>query len=551
MRLVLVYAIALVVLLAPGLVFSRYGLLDKRPDAPRRLAGAILVACLLAYAAFWIYFLTPIRGRLFSVATYTLCAALGTRQMLGARRGRMPDRQLLSVLLLMLVGGLLYLSLLSLYVDSRGLTIVAEYRFFSSALPPDNQIPFLFARNLSLGIDPRVLLPPWHSSDRPPLQAGFILLLWPLVARVEPKDVAYQAVATGLQLFWIPAVWYLSRVLGASAGATRTMFLVLLFSGFAFLNSVFAWPKLLAGSLGVLACCYLLDRGSGSLVRRLTLASVAFALALLAHGGAAFTLPAILVCAWAALKEHPSNQRRATAALVGLAAFLALVAPWMAYQHFYDPPGDQVLKANLAGVDPPDPRPLMTALSDAYRSLSFGDLVQSKWRNVTTLFSQWTTDIWDSSDAWRHAEFRFLIRALGLLNISWLLLPGFRANAQQDVATARRLIAWGITLSLMFWIGAMFTPGTTIVHLGSYATVLMLFVVLALPLSRLSRPAQWALIAAQVLSFVVVWVLTAPTGRSWWDGAAVNPGMAVTAMASGAGLILIAARGVFSSAPEQ
>ncbi|WP_225852883.1 hypothetical protein, partial [Haemophilus parainfluenzae] len=65
--------------------------------------------------------------------------------------------------------------------------VIANTRFLpGGSLPPDNILPYLFAERLYHGIDPRPLLGEWQSSDRPPLQAGLLLLQALLTGLVFP-----------------------------------------------------------------------------------------------------------------------------------------------------------------------------------------------------------------------------------------------------------------------------------------------------------------------------------------------------------------------------
>ena len=60
----------------------------------------------------------------------------------------------------------------------------------------------------------------WLSSDRPPLQTGFALLLWPLW-HAGGRQLGYQLLATGLEACWLPALWVLLRVRGVRPAGLR------------------------------------------------------------------------------------------------------------------------------------------------------------------------------------------------------------------------------------------------------------------------------------------------------------------------------------------
>ena len=58
----------------------------------------------------------------------------------------------------------------------------------------------------------------WLASDRPPLQTGFTLLLWPLWSVAD--RAGYQFLGTVLQAAWLPALWVVFRACGVSVRRT-------------------------------------------------------------------------------------------------------------------------------------------------------------------------------------------------------------------------------------------------------------------------------------------------------------------------------------------
>ena len=83
---------------------------------------------------------------------------------------------------------------------------------------PDNVIPLFFAAKVvthaPLG---GYLLGDWLSSDRPPLETGFVLLQWPQWYP-SGREGDYQFLGTVLQSAWLPALWVAFRVRGVPAG---------------------------------------------------------------------------------------------------------------------------------------------------------------------------------------------------------------------------------------------------------------------------------------------------------------------------------------------
>jgi len=104
-------------------------------------------------------------------------------------------------------------------------------------------------------------------------------------------------------------------------------------------NSIFTWPKLLAGSLGAVGLSLLVFEKPSITVGHW--AGIAVGTSLLP------TQPWHCIYAFG----HFLCQKRFfpgwKIALAGTSATLVLLVPWTAYQHFYDPPGNRLLKWEL------------------------------------------------------------------------------------------------------------------------------------------------------------------------------------------------------------
>jgi len=201
--------VALLLFLTPGLPIAarlvRAGILAERWLVPTATA----FSCLAGYLTFWAYFLRPIFGVCFAMGS--LLAGV-TAILVDLVRGGVA-RQLLSSptvrtpVLLMGSVCLFYLSLsyaIDLEVPFGGQSRV---RFFEFTLAIDNEIPYYFADRLYNGLDPRELVGEWHSSDRPPLQAGLILMQLPL-GRLLGKPLEYSLIlGSVLQCCWVPVAW--------------------------------------------------------------------------------------------------------------------------------------------------------------------------------------------------------------------------------------------------------------------------------------------------------------------------------------------------------
>lgn len=292
-----------------------------------------------------------------------------------------------------------------------------------------------------------------------------------------------------------------------SKGVPVLVVLLCLTSGFFFFNSVFAWPKLLAGSLGALAFAllYFEERTRTSWL----LASAAMAVALLAHGGVAFSLVPLGIVAVIRRRSFPGL----TTLALCLAIFGALYVPWMAYQHIYDPPGDRVLKWMIAGVIPVDSRGFPRALADSYQEAGTSGIVHNKVENLTTLFyAPDKNQLYGGSilGTLRDLEFRYTFFGLGILNIGWLLLLPQLANKQRlrTLNLPRLQIGLVISaLSLAVWVVGMFGPGTTIIHQGSYLTMLLLYACLGMLFMTLRSSYIRAIAIGKIAYFGIVWIV--------------------------------------------
>jgi hypothetical protein len=97
----------------------------------------------------------------------------------------------------------------------------------------------------------------------------------------------------------------------------------------------------------------------------------------------------------------------------------------------------------------------------------------------------------------------------------------------------------GLALAaILTWVVLMFGPGSTVVHQGSYATVLLLFVSLSAWLATLPGLWPYAILTLQAALFAWGWVLTSPAN----DFGPVNVFMTPVTIGLLALLFLVAAR---------
>jgi len=534
LQVVPLYLISLFLFLGPGLLVAVR--LVAGGYCAKRLVVivAITISAGLGYLTFWMYFAGPVLGLMASVSILlaTFAAYAWMRWRGDSIVWRSHDLRL--PILAMTLIGLFDLCLTYAFDLPTGPEgeVQARMRYMDWLLPCDNLLPFFLAQHLEQGTDPRHLPGGWQSSDRPPLQSGLFLLQRPL-SRFLPfaATLHYSVAGLAFQSSWIAALWGLLRCARMPKRRVLSVLSLLSFTGFTVVNTSYAWPKMLAGALAILPVTLVLSatRQTGMPVRsasvlvpptaRTILICSAAALALLAHGGAAFTLFPLGV-----LLLLPRHWPGAWRLLMGTAIISLFLLPWLAYQRYYDPPGDRLLRAHLANAGP-DPQSLLEAIGDAYRGTVLR-IAWHKWQNIRVLFLErmdvlfgapWipgaSAGFFDFA-AWRRMEFHNLFAAMALLNAGWIVVLanslGFRKWNDASLAFAtQRLLPFAL-FALMFWILAMFGPGTTIIHHGAYGTFLLLFAVLATGLTALRPWLCHGILVMQVGWFFLVWIITSP-----------------------------------------
>jgi hypothetical protein len=499
---------------------SAMSLLRNRDEIPRPLiplASFALVA-LAGYGVFWVFSASAPAGKAVVWIIVAGCAWRGI-QLSPSSPEDTTDRSD-SGLPLFLMGavGLLYFGLLTLYGSDRTLSDLAAHRFIDNLIY-DNELPHIFANRLLYGGDSRHLLFGWWlSTDRPPLQTGCDLLLaYPIVALGVSFETASQAAGIWMQLLWICAAWGWLRILRFSPRGSALIIALLAPASFFLLNTVFVWPKLLSAALLLGAFSIWLTSGSHGPERpsRSAAWGMLAGLSYLAYSGAAFSL-----LAWAPLAALRPGARRLGAWVPGAAAFMALVLPWIAYQHFYNPPGNTLVKMHLAGVDGYDTRGIWQALGDAYRSKGTATLILNRVANVETLFAgnwhDWALFRGADLASRRNAEYYGLFAALGWWNLGFIAIGALAISARRVRPAAPEvnglLLSSGwCVLTLVVWVLLLFRPGAAVIHQGSYACVLLLFLCLAAALRRTSPTVFWLVAIGGIVEFAQVWIPANPS----------------------------------------
>ncbi|MGI9071325.1 MAG: hypothetical protein ACR2JB_08425 [Bryobacteraceae bacterium] len=454
----------------------------------------LVVLGISGYLAFWLWFISPQLGRLFSLClpiASVLILILTLKRIDAA--GRSTLRALLVPLALTGSAALLVVSTGFLFGGVDYPSETARTRF-SHPLPPDNEIPFLFAEGLRNGKVPRPLLAEWRSSDRPPLQTGIVLSQ--CVYLQHPRKLQYTIISVILQSLWIFALWLFLEAFDLNSKSIALALAVCLFSGFVFLNSFYVWPKLLAAAYMLAASAVLLaDRFTVALSKTTftpLLAAVLVAFGVLAHGASVFAVLGLALTI-IALKRRITLS---SLILIGVGVF-CLYLPWMLYQKLYDPPGDRLLKWHLAGVIAVNSQSFIQAFTTTYKDLTFHQFLNNKLANLETvadhqreywhsilqlmreltrggsrnsaLIAQATADL-------RALGFFFFVPSLGFLVIGPLsLLVGIRRRYRSREWKAGGIAWLYVAFTTAVWCLLIFLPGSTVLHTTAYVMVLLAF----------------------------------------------------------------------------
>lgn len=503
-------------------------------SVPLLLAIALAASGGVAILEFWLFYADPLIGK--SGAYFF---ALGSAMVIGWCLWEGVDRAVLTALatpfaLWALASG--FVLFLGFLHGGSGLGDIAANTRFSHELPTDNDIPRFFADYFYLhghhGTPPP--FGDWLSSDRPPLQVGYVLAERPFG---WDAGLHYEVLGVVVQQLWVFGMWAL---LCAAKLRPRTRGLVALaaiVSDVAIVHGFFVWPKLIAAAF-LLAGLALVLCEDWPRLRREPLGGALFAalvgLAMLAHGSSAFfALPLVAVALWG----RPSWSWIGTAVAVGI----VLLGSWSAYQRYADPPGDRLVKWQLGGSLEIDDRGALETVVDGYREEGLGGTLHNKWTNVTTLVEQGEVehDVSDAVDFAGEGHFGKaimavrLVRFFGLFPLLGLLLIGPLAMLVSRLRGRPRGPDWRFAVfgigffaaACLCWVLLMFggPNASTIVHQGSLAVPLLGIFACVAGACAVDVRLGAGLVAANVALVLLLYVpaLTPPAGSTYSPVAAL------------------------------
>jgi hypothetical protein len=503
-------------------------------SVPLLLAIALAASGGVAILSFWLFYADPLVGK-----TGSYFFAFGSALVIGWCLREGVDRALLFALATPFAlwsfasGFVLFLGYLH---GGSGLGDVTAVTRFSHELPTDNDIPRFFADYFYLhghhGTPPP--FGDWLSSDRPPLQVGYVLSQRPFG---WDAGLHYEVLGVVVQQLWILGMWALLLAADLRPRTRGLVALAAIVSDVAIVHAFFVWPKLIAAAF-LLAALALLFCDEWPRLRREPLAGALFAgligLAMLAHGSSAFfALPLVAVALWG----RPSWSWIGTAIAVGV----VLLGSWSAYQRYADPPGDRLVKWQLGGSLEVDNRSALATIVDSYREEGVGGTLHNKWTNVTTLVEQGEVErsVSEADDFVTEGHFGKAIMALRLVRFFGLLpLLGFLLLGPLAMLIARlrgrpggpdwRFGVLGLgfaALACLVWVLLMFggPNASTIVHQGSLAVPLLAICACVAGACAVDFRFGAALTAVNVVFVLLLYVpaLTPPAGSAYSPVAAL------------------------------
>jgi hypothetical protein len=470
--------------IAAVLLVMRRGL----KSVPLLIAVGLVVSGAVSYAAFWAYFESETVGTIwdFLVLAASLLAIGYCRRQGGLDREVL--RQLRTPLLLWIFGSAFVLFFGFLHGGNANAITTAAYRF-SGELPSDNDIPRYFAEWFATHghQTPPTYPGEWLTSDRPPLQIGYVLAQRGFFNTAQ--GLHYQILCVIENALWIPAMWAVLVAVPLRRLTRSLAMLVAMVSDIALVHGFFVWPKLIAAAF-LLAALAIVLSPEWQRARRdwrvAALIGALLALSMLSHGSSIFGVIPLVI--FAAFRGVP-NWRWLAAALAGLLLFYV---PWQAYQHYEVPPGNRLLKWQLGGETEVNSEGTLEAIENGYSKEGLGGAIHLKFENLKAMVGFPTSkDTYNAAVAAldegkpgtavaqvRWDRFFCLVPFLGLLLISPItMLIAWLAKKRRDPDEWRfALICFAfLVLACVFWGLLLFgTPDArTTIHVGSLAVPLL------------------------------------------------------------------------------
>jgi hypothetical protein len=545
-QLLLLLAVHLVLTALPGVAAVLLAAPRGISSESVLLAIGLTASGLVATLAFWAFYADPLVGE-----SFAYLIVFGSVLLVGwsLRRGGLDGallRRLATPFALWALGSAFLVLLGFLHGGMADPSATSSIRF-SHPLPADNLLPRHFA-DWFFEYGHRGTPPPmgdWLSSDRPPLQIGYVLSQRPF--GWDDTGLRYQVLGVVLQQLWIVGLWAL--LLAARVGRiTRALVIITVLVGdIAIVNGFFVWPKMLPAAM-LLAAAALVATPLWADLRRsvwgAALVGALLALAMLGHGASLFgVIPLLLVAAY---RGFPGWRWVGVGLMVGL----ALMAPWSAYQRYGDPPGDRLTKWMLGGVEAIDDRSTTAAILDSYGEVGLGGALANKAQNFGTMAGTELNVMPEIVDAFGYAasgeldqavrhlrspRFFSLAPLLGLFLVVPFVMLAFRGRGRKHSDDWQfALICLALAgLGVLSWGLLLFGPpaARTTIHVGSLALPILALCGAVAGLRATFPRFAIALVCANAIATLTLYVpaLDPPTGSSYSALAAVLAAVSLTA----------------------
>ncbi len=533
----------------PGVAAAFFATRRGIRELPIVLGIALAASGVTAFAAFWAYYADSALGQ-----AWDFLLVLGSVAVIAwVWRAAEFDRRSLAPLatpLLLWILGCSFVAFLGFLHGGVDHAIPMSALRFSGQLPSDNDIPRFFTEWFAThghASPPPVYPPDWLMSDRPPLQIGYALAQRGFFH--TERELHYEILCICVQGLWIVGMW---AVLCAAQLRARTRGLAMfaaMVSDVAILHGFFVWPKLIAAAFVLAALAVVISPAwtrTRHDVRVGALIGALLALAMLSHGSSVFgVIPLALLAVYRGL---PSWRWVAAVAVAGL----ALMAPWIAYQHYADPPGNRLLKWQLGGDVALDSKGTLEAIEDGYSEAGLDGTVQNKEDNFGEMVGwprgrnelEYAVDSLEAGKpglaaaAVRGIRFFSLLPFLGILLITPFAMLIGRRRSRDEGEWRFALICFGffVVASVVWGLLLFGTPDSrATIHVGSLAVPLLGLVGCVAGLRSVFPRLAAAVVGLNVLMVLLLYVpsLTPEPGSGY------SPITALLALLALAGIALV------------
>jgi hypothetical protein len=475
---------------------------------------------LLGLITFWLYYLSPIVGIIFSYLLIIwflaeIISPINSHNLLIF----LKQVDIGAPLLLIIFVGLLYQALIYLGSPANSHFCWSSTHIFDRLVfagSPDYLIQFSWVELLYSGQSPwNVLLDPLVArttlADRPPLLAGTALILDPIFHGPGNIRLIYFLTATSAaSLSWITAIWGLCRLANLSILRTMALCIALSFVYYFLFSSVFTWPKSLSGALTIGAILFLLDQNiKSSCVPKIIFWAILGSLSIMAHFSSALVLGFSTV-----LIFRKNNFPKIKNCLLSVLIFVVILSPYMLVKMNHETTNSQLAKYTFTGeyiykISPEKFKQLSTLelVYEFYLTQTSKQIQSHIVNNIKSLFRRLPCLVRCENESVlqnRSYEIWQIFGSLKFFNLGWLFLPFLVFNLKfiypsQEKESLKKIVFPCLIVSIFSILSyALVAYAGGITNILSSGLTFLLFGGLGILLFSL----PWILIA--LFSFIVI-----------------------------------------------